>query len=65
MTVDVDTLYYTPQGTVHAFVIPENAVVRQTYAVLPSALHSDPAVFVAVKGLFANCLTFSVKMKAE
>ena len=55
--------YYTPQGTVNAFT--QKTVVRITHAVVPSAIYSDPVVFVTVKALFAKCLIFSVKMKAK
>ena len=43
----------------------QTTVVRIIHAVVPSAVYSDPVVFVTVKRLFANCLIFSVKMKAK
>lgn len=50
------SICYTPQGTANAYT--QNTVARIIFAVVLPALHSDRAVFVAVKALFVKILVF-------
>jgi len=50
-------LYHSLQGTVNAYI--QSTAASIIYAKVPSAIHSVPVVFVAVKVLFASTWIFS------